>query len=54
VNVAFKAKNGMLLPGGAKRPNQTTDWSIELEWEELNKTYPKADEDYWPFLACRL
>jgi uncharacterized LabA/DUF88 family protein len=35
VNVAFKARSGVLLPGGAKRLNQATDWSITLEWEEF-------------------
>lgn len=35
VNVAFKARNGKLLPGGAKRLNQTADWSMALEWETL-------------------
>jgi uncharacterized LabA/DUF88 family protein len=35
VNVAFKARNGVLLPGGAKRLNQATDWSIELEYDEF-------------------
>ena len=37
VNVAFKARNGKLLPGGATQLNQTTDWSIELEWDQLRK-----------------
>jgi uncharacterized LabA/DUF88 family protein len=35
VNVAFKARSGLLLPGGAKRLNQATDWSIELEFDEF-------------------
>jgi uncharacterized LabA/DUF88 family protein len=35
VNVAFKARNGVLLPGGARRLNQATDWSITFEWEEF-------------------
>jgi uncharacterized LabA/DUF88 family protein len=33
VNVAFQARSGLLLPGGAKRLNQVTDWSIAIEWE---------------------
>jgi uncharacterized LabA/DUF88 family protein len=37
VNVAFKARNGLLLPGGAKRLNQVTDWSIEVDWGELKR-----------------
>jgi uncharacterized LabA/DUF88 family protein len=35
VNVAFKARNGLLLPGGAKRLNQSTDWSIDIDWNDL-------------------
>jgi hypothetical protein len=35
VNVAFKARNGVLLPGGAKRLNQVTDWSVELGFDEF-------------------
>jgi uncharacterized LabA/DUF88 family protein len=37
VNVAFKARNGVLLPGGAKRLNQATDWSIDLGYDEFRK-----------------
>ena len=37
VNVAFKARNGVLLPGGAKRLNQATDWSVELEFDEFKR-----------------
>ena len=35
VNVAFLTRGGRLLPGGARRLNQITDWSIELSHEEL-------------------
>ena len=35
VNVAFQARSGRLLPGGAKRLNQTADWSVALEWNTL-------------------
>ena len=43
VNVAFKARNGRLLPGGAKRLNQVTDWSIALEWNQLKQLlFPAA------------
>lgn len=35
VNVAFQARNGLLLPGGAKRLNQVTDWSIAIDWNDL-------------------
>lgn len=37
VNVAFKARNGVLLPGGARRLNQATDWSISFEWDEFRE-----------------
>src|SRR6185503_10571908 len=37
VNVAFLARNGKLLPGGARRLNQVTDWSIALEWDIFRK-----------------
>lgn len=37
INVAFNARNGKLLPGGAKRLNQVTDWSIALEWDQFRK-----------------
>ena len=37
VNVAFQARSGLLLPGGAKRLNQVTDWSIALEWDPLRE-----------------
>lgn len=37
VNVAFNARNGKLLPGGAKRLNQVTDWSLAVEWERLRQ-----------------
>ena len=35
VNVAFQARNGKLLPGGAQQLNQTADWSVTLEWDEF-------------------
>lgn len=35
VNVAFEMRNGRLLPGGARRLNQATDWSISLKHSEL-------------------
>ncbi len=38
VNVAFLTENDRLLPGGAKRLNQSTDWSIEVKYSDL-KTY---------------
>jgi len=38
VNVAFKTRSGQLLPGGARRLNQMTDWSLEIAYAEL-KSY---------------
>ena len=35
VNVAFRTENGYLLPSGAKRLNQSTDWSIEIKHSDL-------------------
>jgi len=35
INVAFVARNGKLLPGGARRLNHVTDESIEIKYEEL-------------------
>jgi len=35
VNVAFEAQNGALLPGGAKRLNNITDWSIAVSYADF-------------------
>jgi len=35
VNVAFKTRGGRLLPGGARRLNQQTDESLEIEHADL-------------------
>jgi uncharacterized LabA/DUF88 family protein len=35
VNVAFKTRGGRLLPGGARRLNQQTDESLEIEHSDL-------------------
>ena len=35
INVAFKARNGRLLPGGARRLNETTDRGMIIEHHEL-------------------
>jgi len=37
VNVAFLTEEGRLLPGGAKRLNQSTDWSIKIGHEDFKK-----------------
>lgn len=36
VNVAFRTKNDKLLPGGARRLNHITDWSIEVSYEQMH------------------
>lgn len=35
VNVAFMTRGGKLLPGGARRLNQVTDWSYNIPFEPL-------------------
>ena len=37
VNVAFKTRSGRLLPGGAIRLNQVTDWSLNIEFAPLTE-----------------
>ena len=37
VNVAFKTRGGQLLPGGARRLNQVTDWSFALNYDDLGQ-----------------
>jgi uncharacterized LabA/DUF88 family protein len=44
INVAFMARNGVLLPGGAKRLNQVTDWGTALEWAECKQLLRLPDE----------
>lgn len=35
VNVSFLTEKGFLLPGGAKRLNQATDWSLQIKHGQL-------------------
>jgi len=35
VNVAFTTRSGELLPGGARRLNHSTDWSIIIPYDQL-------------------
>lgn len=35
VNVAFRTRGGRLLPGGARRLNQVTDWSCDIDFLPL-------------------
>jgi len=37
VNVSFEKRNGELLPGGAWRLNQITDWSLKISYNEFKK-----------------
>lgn len=37
VNVAFRTRGGRLLPGGARRLNQATDWSYEISYSDLKQ-----------------
>lgn len=33
----FRNRGGQLLPGGARRLNQVTDWSLEIPYEKLSQ-----------------
>ncbi len=35
INIAFETREGKLLPGGARRLNETTDWNLALQYEEF-------------------
>lgn len=37
VNAGFVARNGRLLPGGARRLNQTTDWSVDFGFGDFRR-----------------
>jgi uncharacterized LabA/DUF88 family protein len=37
VNVSFKTRGGGLLPGGARRLNQVTDWPYSIPYEESER-----------------
>ena len=37
INVAFRTRGGQLLPGGARRLNQVTDWSFEIKYHDLGQ-----------------
>jgi uncharacterized LabA/DUF88 family protein len=37
VNIAFKGKDGRILPGGARRLNQRTDWSFDVPYEDAKR-----------------
>ncbi len=37
VNVTFKTRNGRMLPGGARRLNEITDWSFAISYEECKE-----------------
>lgn len=44
VNVAFSARSGELLPGGAKRLNESTDWSLTVDYKTLAEYMNLAKE----------
>lgn len=35
INVSFKTRGGKLLPGGAQRLNQETDWCLQIDYADL-------------------
>ena len=35
INVSFEKRNGELLPGGAWRLNQITDWSLKVTYNDF-------------------
>lgn len=37
INVSFLTASQKLLPGGAKRLNQATDWSLEIKYEDSKR-----------------
>lgn len=37
VNVGFLTRSGKLLPGGAARLNQITDWSVSVPYEDMRE-----------------
>ena len=37
VNIAFETRSGRLLPGGAWRLNQVTDWSLRIAYADFEK-----------------
>ena len=37
INVSFLKRDGKVLPGGARRLNQTTDRTIEMSYSDLKK-----------------
>ena len=37
VNVSFRQKNGILLPSGARQLNETTDASVEVDYDDFQK-----------------
>ena len=35
INVVFRTRGGRILPGGARRLNEITDWSLEVKYDDL-------------------
>lgn len=44
VNVSFKKEDGKLLPGGARRLNDVTDWSHQVSWKDFREILGLADD----------
>lgn len=44
VNVSFEREDGGLLPGGAKKLNEITDWSLQIPFKEFQKALGLAKE----------
>ena len=44
VNVSFEREDGGLLPGGTKKLNEITDWSLQIPFKEFQKALGLAKE----------
>ena len=44
VNVSFEAEGGRLLPGGAKRLNEVTDWSLQIPFADFQTALDLTEE----------
>jgi len=44
VNVSFEAQDGRLLPGGAKKLNEVTDWSLQIPFAEFQTALGLTEE----------
>lgn len=44
VNVSFEAEDGRLLPGGAKKLNEVTDWSLQIPFTKFQTALGLTEE----------